>query len=118
MYIQKKNNVYDLQWSDNITYGEIYFEREKQWSIYNFDAVNVDLLKRHFEDWEIEAKRLVEIGLVFPAYDAVMKCSHIFNLLDSGGSIGVSERTCYISRVRIVSKLVARKYLMLSRAEV
>jgi glycyl-tRNA synthetase alpha chain len=111
MYVQKKDNVYELQWNDTVTYGDIHLEDEKQWSAYNFEKANVDMLKRHFTDWENEAKNLIQKELPLPAYDAVMKCSHLFNLLDARGAISVSERVGYILRVRTMAKSVAEKYL-------
>jgi glycyl-tRNA synthetase alpha chain len=111
MFVQKKNNVYDLQWSDNVTYGEVRLEEEKQWSFYNFEQADTEMLKRHFTEWEKEAKRLSEMNLPLPAYDAVMKCSHLFNLLDARGAISVSERVGYVLRVRTLAKTVAEEYL-------
>jgi glycyl-tRNA synthetase alpha chain len=111
MYVQNKNNVYDLQWSDNVTYGDLHYEDEKEWSFYNFEKSNVDMLKKHFGDWEREAKELINVKLSLPAYDAVMKCSHLFNLLDARGIISVSERVDYILRVQAIAKIVAREYL-------
>jgi tetrameric-type glycyl-tRNA synthetase alpha subunit len=111
MYIQKKNNVYDLQWNDDITYRQVHLYDEKQWSLYNFEKADVDMLKRHFNDWEKEAKRLLEANLPLVAYDAVIKCSHLFNLLDARGAVSVSERVGYILRVRVVAKAVAQGYL-------
>jgi glycyl-tRNA synthetase alpha chain len=114
MYVQKKNNVYELQWNDTVTYGDIHLEYEKQWSAYNFEKANVDMLKKHFTDWENEAKNLIQNELPLPAYDAVMKCSHLFNLLDARGAISVSERVGYILRVRTMAKSVAEKYLTMT----
>ena len=114
MYVQKKNNVYELQWNDTVTYGDIHLEDEKQWSAYNFEKANVDMLKKHFTDWENEAKNLIQNELPLPAYDAVMKCSHLFNLLDARGAISVSERVGYILRVRTMAKSVAEKYLTMA----
>ncbi|MDR1122817.1 MAG: glycine--tRNA ligase subunit alpha [Endomicrobium sp.] len=114
MYVQKKNSIYELQWNDVVTYGDIHFESEKQWSVYNFEKANVDMLKKHFTDWENEAKNLIQNELPFPAYDAVIKCSHLFNLLDAKGAISVSERVGYILRVRAMAKSVAEKYLTMS----
>ncbi|MDR1104612.1 MAG: glycine--tRNA ligase subunit alpha [Endomicrobium sp.] len=111
MYVQKKDNIYELQWNDTVTYGDIHLEDEKQWSAYNFEKANVDMLKRHFTDWENEAKNLIQNELPLPAYDAVMKCSHLFNLLDARGAISVSERVGYILKVRTMAKSVAEKYL-------
>ncbi|MDR2645384.1 MAG: glycine--tRNA ligase subunit alpha [Endomicrobium sp.] len=114
MYVQKKNNVYELQWNDTVTYGDIHLEDEKQWSAYNFEKANVDMLKKHFTDWENEAKNLIQNELPLPAYDVVMKCSHLFNLLDARGAISVSERIGYILRVRTLAKSVAEKYLTMA----
>jgi tetrameric-type glycyl-tRNA synthetase alpha subunit len=111
MYVQKKNNVYELQWNDTLTYGDVHLEDEKEWSAYNFEKANIDMLKRHFNDWENEAKNLIDNNLPLPAYDAVMKCSHLFNLLDARSAISVSERVGYILRVRTMAKSVAEKYL-------
>ncbi|MCL2145000.1 MAG: glycine--tRNA ligase subunit alpha [Endomicrobia bacterium] len=113
MYVQKKNNVYDLQWTDDVTYGDVHLEDEKEWSCYNFEKADTEMLKRHFNDWEKEAKRLSETGLPLPAYDAVMKCSHLFNLLQARGAISVSERVAYVLRVRTIAKAVAEGYLKL-----
>jgi glycyl-tRNA synthetase alpha chain len=114
MYVQNKNNVYELQWNDTVTYGDIHLEDEKQWSAYNFEKANVDMLKKHFTDWENEAKNLIQNELPLTAYDAVMKCSHLFNLLDARGAISVSERVGYILRVRTLAKSVAEKYLTMA----
>jgi len=111
MFSQKKDSVYDILWSKDVTYGEIHLEDEKQFSKYNFEESNVSILKRHFDDCESEAKRLIEKGLVLVAYDFVLKCSHLFNLLDARGAISVGERTSYILRVRNLASSVAREYL-------
>ncbi|MCL1972076.1 MAG: glycine--tRNA ligase subunit alpha [Endomicrobia bacterium] len=117
MYVQKKNSVYDLQWTDDVTYGDVHLEDEKQWSFYNFETADTEMLKRHFTDWEKEAKRLSEMNLPLPAYDAVMKCSHLFNLLDARGAISVSERVGYVLRVRTLAKAVAEEYLKMVENE-
>ncbi|MCL2334717.1 MAG: glycine--tRNA ligase subunit alpha, partial [Endomicrobia bacterium] len=95
------------------TYGEVHLEDEKQWSKYNFEIADTGMLKQHFNDWEKEAKRLSDMNLPLPAYDAVMKCSHLFNLLDARGAISVSERVGYVLRVRTLAKTVAEEYLKL-----
>lgn len=119
MYVQKKDSVYDLQWTDDVTYGDVHLEDEKEWSLYNFEIADIEMLKRHFNDWEEEAKKLVNSSLPLPAYDAVMKCSHLFNLLDARGAISVSERVGYILRVRTLAKAVAEGYLkMIEKEEV
>ncbi|MDD3922805.1 MAG: glycine--tRNA ligase subunit alpha, partial [Endomicrobiaceae bacterium] len=111
MYSQKKDNVYDLMWTDDVTYGDVHLEDEKQWSKYNFEVANTEMLLKHFTDWETEAKKLVDINLVLPAYDAVMKCSHLFNMLDARSAISVSERVSYVLRVRTLAKAVAEGYI-------
>ena len=111
MYSQKKDSVYDLMWTDDVTYGDVHLEDERQWSKYNFETADTKMLLRHFNDWEAEAKKLVEQNLVLPAYDAVMKCSHLFNLLDARSAISVSERVSYVLRVRTLAKLVAEGYV-------
>jgi len=113
MFIQKKNNVFELEWAPGVTYGEVHLETERQWSIFNFEEANVELHFRLFEEFEKEALRLLEKGLVYPAYDYVLKCSHIFNLLDARGAISVSERAAYIGRVRNLARRTARAYLEL-----
>ncbi|MEA5000419.1 MAG: glycine--tRNA ligase subunit alpha [Endomicrobiaceae bacterium] len=113
MYSQKKSNVYDLMWTDEVTYGDVHLEDEKQWSKYNFEIANTEMLLKHFTDWETEAKKLVEANLVLPAYDAVMKCSHLFNMLDARSAISVSERVSYVLRVRTLAKMVAEGYIKL-----
>lgn len=117
MYVQKKDNVYDLQWSDDVTYGEVRLEEEKQWSMYNFEIADIEMLKKHFTEWEEQVKKLVETSLPLPAYDAVMKCSHLFNLLDARGAISVSERVGYVLRVRTLAKSVAEEYLKMIEKE-
>ncbi|MDR3125087.1 MAG: glycine--tRNA ligase subunit alpha [Endomicrobium sp.] len=107
MYVQKKYSVYDLQWNDELTYADIHKEDEIEWSCYNFEHTDTNILKQHFADWEKEAQKLSQKNLPLPAYDAVMKCSHLFNLLDARGAISVSERVGYILRVRTIAKAVA-----------
>ncbi|MDR0618068.1 MAG: glycine--tRNA ligase subunit alpha [Endomicrobium sp.] len=111
LYVQKKNSVYDLQWNDELTYGDIHKEDEIEWSHYNFEHADTSILKQHFADWEKEAQKLSKKNLPLPAYDAVMKCSHLFNLLDARGAISVSERVGYILSVRTIAKTVAEKYI-------
>jgi glycyl-tRNA synthetase alpha chain len=110
MYLQGKDNVFDLVWVDGVTYGDVYHQNEVEQSKYNFELANVDWLLRLFGDCESESKRLVEAGLVLPAYEMVLKCSHTFNLLDARGAISVTERAAYIARVRTLARLVAHAY--------
>ncbi len=111
MYLQGVESVFDIKWSNNITYGEIHHQEEVECSKYNFDLADVDLLRRLFDDFERESKRLIQDGLVLPAYEFCLKCSHIFNLLDARGALSVTERTGYIARVRALAKLAAEAYL-------
>jgi glycyl-tRNA synthetase alpha chain len=111
MYIQKKNTVYNLRWNNNTTYGYLHLEDEKQWSFYNFEKADVNMLKEHFNEWEKESNRLVNENSILPAYDAVMKCSHLFNIIDARGAVSVSERIDYIMRIRKLAKIVAKEYL-------
>jgi glycyl-tRNA synthetase alpha chain len=110
MYLQGCENVYDLVWVDGVTYGNVYHQNEVEQSRYNFELANVPLLLEQFTAYESESQRLVEAGLVLPAYEMVLKCSHTFNLLDARGAISVTERAAYIARVRALSRLVAQAY--------
>ena len=110
MYLQGKDNVYDLVWVDGVTYGDVYHQNEVEQSTYNFEQSNVEMLFEHFNQYEREAKRLVEAGLPLPGYEMVLKCSHTFNLLDARGAISVTERAAYIGRVRTLARLVAQAY--------
>jgi glycyl-tRNA synthetase alpha chain len=111
MYIQQVDNVYDLEWADGVKYGDVHHESEVEFSKYNFDAADVDMLFKSFEMYEAECKSLIKKNLPLPAYDMCMKCSHSFNLLDARGAISVTERTGYIARVRALARLCARSYL-------
>lgn len=111
MYLQKKNSVYDLIWAGDVTYGDIYRKNEAQWSSYNFEIADTDLLFSHFTDYEQECERCLAGGLPLPGYDYVLKCSHTFNLLDSRGVISVTDRTGYIARVRNLARRCAEMYL-------
>ena len=105
MFTQGKNNVFELVWNDNgIKYKEVFHQAEKEFSAYNFDYANTDSLLKNFEIAENECKSLLEKKLPLPAYDQCLKASHIFNLLDARGVIGVAQRTEYISRIRELAK--------------
>lgn len=110
MYLQEKESVYDLQWNEHVTYGEIYHQNEVEQSRYNFEASDPGMLLRHFNDFERQTLELVEKKLLWPAYDYTMKSSHTFNLLDARGAISITERTGYIARVRNLASSVARLY--------
>ncbi len=110
MFLQDKPSAFELEWAPGVTWGDIYRENERQWSIYNFEAAPVDVLTGHFDDHEAECRDLVERNLPLPAYDQVLKCSHTFNLLDARGAISVTERASYIGRVRALARDVAELY--------
>ena len=110
MYLQGKDNVFDLVWVEGVTYRDVYHQNEVEQSKYNFEFSNVDWLLGLFNDCESESKRLVEAGLVLPAYEMVLKCSYTFNLLDARGAISVTERAAYIARVRALARLIAQAY--------
>ncbi len=110
MYLQGVESVYDLQWTEGITYRDVFHQNEVEQSAYNFEHADVALLFRHFDDHEREAMRLIEAGLALPAYERVLDCSHTFNLLDARGAISVTERAAYIGRVRKLARAVAQAY--------
>lgn len=111
MYLQKIDNIFDLEWVEGITYGEVFHQNEVEYSRYNFEVADAPLLIRLFDQYEAEARRVLDAGLVVPAYDWVLKCSHTFNLLDARGAVSVTERTAYIARVRALSRRVALAYV-------
>jgi glycyl-tRNA synthetase alpha chain len=111
MYLQGVDNVFDLQWTDGVIYGDIHHEGEVQFSKYNFEAADVKVLMSTFTAYEAEGKRLAGQGLVLPAYDCCVKTSHLFNLLDARGALSVAERTAYIARVRGLARLCAEGYV-------
>ena len=111
MYLQKVSNVFDMSWVGNITYGDVHRIGECEWSQFNFEKADVEVLKKMFEMCEGECERMISFMLVLPAYDQVLKCSHIFNLLEARRAFSVTERTFYINRVRSLSKKVASMYI-------
>ena len=110
MYLQGVDSMYDLVWTEGVTYGDVYHQNEVEQSKYNFEYSNVNWLFEQFNGFEAEAKRLMEAGLPLPGFEMVMKCSHTFNLLDARGAISVTERAAYIGRVRALARLVAQAY--------
>lgn len=110
MYLQSCENVYDLQWTSGVSYGDVYHQNEVEQSRYNFEYSNVEWLFGQFQHYESEANRLLDIPLALPAYEMVLKSAHTFNLLDARGAISVTERATYIGRIRNLSKLVAKAY--------
>ncbi|WP_456393197.1 glycine--tRNA ligase subunit alpha [Persephonella sp.] len=110
-YLQNVDSVYDIVWAPGLTYGDIYREAERQWSIYNFELADVDMLFKTFDMYEKEGFRLIENNLPIPAYDYALKCSHIFNLLDARGALSVNERARFIGRVRNLARECAKAFV-------
>ena len=111
MFLQGVESVYDLTWVKGVTYGDVHHKGEVEWSIHNFEDADVGLHLQLFDQYEKEGLRLIEKGLVLPAYDYCLKCSHTFNILDARGAIGVTERTGFIGRVRNLARRCAEAYL-------
>lgn len=111
MYLQDVDNIFDIEWNKDMTYGDIFKKAEYEHSVYSFEEANIEILKHLFDIYEEEAKTSIEKKLVIPSYDYVLKCSHTFNVLDARGAISVTERTHYIKRVRSLAKLVASTYI-------
>jgi glycyl-tRNA synthetase alpha chain len=115
MYIQGVDSVFDITWVDSpegrFTYGDVFLRNEQQYSAYNFEVADTEMLYRNFEVYEKECRRVLEAGLPLPAYDYVLKCSHAFNLLDARGAIAVTERMGFILRVRALAKACCEAYI-------
>jgi len=111
MYVQDIDSIFDVAWSEEVSYGELFRQTEVEMSRYAFEEADTTLLYRLFSDFEGESRGLAEKGLLYPAYEACLKCSHVFNLLDARGAISVTERISFIARVRALSRACARLYL-------
>ena len=111
MYIQEVDSVYDLKWNDEITYGDVFKQAEYENSMYAFEECDSDMLFNLFDIYEKEGLKLMEKGLVIPAYDYVLKCSYTFNTLDARGAVGVSQRASFIGRVRNMARSVAAAFV-------
>jgi glycyl-tRNA synthetase alpha chain len=119
MYLQGKENLFDLVWAEwdeggkqrVLTYGDVYHQNEVEQSTYNFEQSNAEMLLRHFNDYEVEAQKLMKAQLALPAYEMVLKAAHTFNLLDARGAISVTERAAYIGRIRNLARAVAQSFL-------
>ena len=119
MYVQGVENVFDLDWNGaGVTYGDVFHQAEREFSAYNFEHADTDMLTRHFADAETECAALLEKELALPAYDQCMKASHLFNLLDARGVISVTERAAYIARVRALAKGCGTQWLKSQGQEV
>lgn len=111
MYLLNVDNVYELPWAPGVKYGDIFQQPEREHSIYSFEESNGEMLYSLFTQYEQEALRLIELGLIHPAYDYVLKCSHTFNLLDARGYISVSDRAGYLARVRKMAREIAQQFI-------
>jgi glycyl-tRNA synthetase alpha chain len=117
LYLQNVDSVYDLRYNDEFTYGEVFLANEQQFSAFELEVADVDVLKRQFEDMEHEVPRILDVRgrkgeqLVLPAYDHVLKASHLFNIMDARGAIAVAERQSYIGRIRDLCKMCAEVYV-------
>jgi glycyl-tRNA synthetase alpha chain len=114
MYLQEKESVFDLIWTrgpqGEVTYGDVFHQNEVEMSTYNFEQADTEMLFKQFDHCESESQRLIELGLPLPAYELVLKASHMFNLLDARHAISVTERQRFILRVRTLSRAVAQAY--------
>ena len=111
MFVQNTDSIFNVRWNEHLTWGDVYRLNEEEFSKFNFEEADVDLYRTMFDRFESEAQRLLKLGLVYPGYDHVIKCSHFFNLLEARGAISVSERRNYINRVRRLARLTATTYL-------
>lgn len=111
MYLQEIDNVYDLEWTRGVKYGDVHHQGEVEFSIYNFEEADTEMSRKLFDMYEAESIKMADKNLVLPTYDYCLKCSHIFNILDARGAISVNERTSYIGRVRNLARLSAEGYL-------
>ncbi len=111
MYLQEVESVYDLMWGPGVTYGDIFLRAEQEWSAFNFEHAPVEHLSDWFRQHEETFDKLIEQGLVLPAYELCLKASHAFNLLDARNAISVSERTGYIGRVRRLARESAAAWM-------
>jgi glycyl-tRNA synthetase alpha chain len=117
MYVQGVENVFDIDFNgQGVRYGDVFLQAEREYSTYNFELADIDVLHRHFEDAERECAAILARELPLPAYDQCLKASHLFNLLDARGAIGVSERAGYIARVRTLAKACCEAWLASRRA--
>ena len=111
MYLQQVENVFDLEYTKGVSYGAIFKQPEYEHSKYTFEIADTGRLFEWFNEFELESRKALEADLVFPAYDYVLKCSHVFNQLDAANAISVSARASYIARVRALAQDVARQFL-------
>lgn len=117
MFLQKKKSIFEIEWTEGVTYGQVHLQGEKEFSAFNFEHANASMYLRHFDEYEAEARKLLENNLVLPAYDYCLKTSHVFNLLDARGAISVNDRPRYIGRVRSLARACAQGYLESRKAQ-
>jgi len=110
MYLQGVDSLFDIEWNDGVTYGDVYHQNEVEFSAFNFDYADTDELFRQFDAWEQQSQKLMQSELPLPAYDMVLKASHTFNLLDARSAISVTERARYIGRIRTLARTIAQAY--------
>ena len=111
MYLQNVESVYDLAWAPGVTYGDVHHQTEVEFSRFNFDEADQTTHLHLFESYEAEAQRLLGTGLILPAYDYCLKCSHLFNVLDARGAVSVTERAAYLGRLRGLARQIAEAYV-------
>jgi glycyl-tRNA synthetase alpha chain len=111
LYLQEVDSVMDIEWGAGVTWGDLNLSAEREFSAFHFEAANTELYFRMFSDFEKEVAAMLERGLVLPAYDYVLKLSHLFNVLDARGAISVTERTGYIGRIRKLARRIALAYV-------
>ena len=111
MYLHGVAIEFDIQWNNKLSYGDVPHQQEVEQSTYNFEVADIDMLFNFFSMFEAESKRSIDAGLVLPAYEYCLKCSHAFNLLDARGAISVTERTGYIGRIRNLARACAEGYV-------
>lgn len=111
MFIQKVDSVFDIKWNETVKYGDIYLQPEKEHSRYNFEEATIESVELMFGLYEKESREMLKLGLVLPAYDYILKCSHAFNVLDARGAVSVTERMAYILRIRKLARACAKLYV-------
>jgi len=111
MFLQNVENLFEVRWNEHVTYGEVFKENEYQFSVYNFETANTEMLFGLFNEYYSECERLLERELYLPAYDFVMKCSHTFNVLDARNAISQVQRQAFIGKIRALAKRCAESYL-------
>ncbi|MDI3523956.1 glycine--tRNA ligase subunit alpha [Kosmotoga sp.] len=115
MYLQGKDNFFDIDWNEHFKYGDVFLENERQFSAYNFDVADTEMLFELYRMYTKEFERCMEANLILPAYDYMIKCSHTFNLLDARNAISVAQRQSYIKSIRDMARAVARAYIQQER---